>query len=42
MYIDIGKDMNKALNGRGGGKPNFQQGRVQAARTDIEAFFSVQ
>ena len=35
----LGKDMNKALNGRGGGKPNFQQGRVQAAETDIGAFF---
>ena len=33
------KDMNKALNGRGGGKPNFQQGRVQAAKADIEGFF---
>ena len=33
------KDMVKALNGRGGGKPNFQQGRVQAARTEIQAFF---
>jgi len=35
----LGKDMTKALNGRGGGKPNFQQGRVQAAKADIEAFF---
>ena len=35
----LGKDMTKALNGRGGGKPNFQQGRVQAAKTEIEAFF---
>ena len=35
----LGKDMTKALNGRGGGKPNFQQGRVQAARADIETFF---
>ena len=33
------KDMTKALNGRGGGKPNFQQGRVNASRTAIEAFF---
>ena len=33
------KDMNKALGGRGGGKPNFQQGRVQAAKADIEGFF---
>ena len=36
----IGKDMTKALNGRGGGKPNCQQGRVQAAKAQIEAFFS--
>ena len=35
----LGKDMTKALNGRGGGKPNFQQGRVQASREQIEAFF---
>ena len=36
----LGRDMNKALNGRGGGKPNFQQGRVQAMKTEIAAFFS--
>lgn len=35
----LGKDMTKALNGRGGGKPNFQQGRVQASREAIEGFF---
>ena len=35
----FGKDMSKALNGRGGGKPDCQQGRVQAARAEIEAFF---
>ena len=35
----LGKDMTKALNGRVGGKPIFQQGRVQAGRADIEAFF---
>ena len=35
----LGKEMTKALNGRGGGKPAFQQGRVQAARARIEAFF---
>ena len=33
------KDMNAALNGRGGGKPNFVQGSVQADREAIEAFF---
>ncbi len=34
------RDMTKALNGRGGGKPGFQQGRVQAARAEIEGFFN--
>ena len=36
----LGRNMTKTLNGRGGGKPNFQQGRVQAARAEIEAFFA--
>ena len=36
----LGKEMAKALNGRGGGKPVFQQGRVQAAKAEIEAFFA--
>ena len=36
----LGKAMNQVLNGRGGGKPNFHQGRVQATRTEIEAFFA--
>jgi len=35
----FGKDMTAALNGRGGGKPNFQQGRVQAPAADIRVFF---
>lgn len=35
----LGKEMAKALNGRGGGKPNFQQGRVSAGRAEIEEFF---
>ena len=35
---ELGKEMTKALNGRGGGKPAFQQGRVNAAREAIEAF----
>jgi len=35
----LGKEMTKALNGRGGGKPICQQGRVQASREEIEAFF---
>ena len=36
---ELGKAMTKALNGRGGGKPNFQQGRVMATKEEIEAFF---
>ena len=36
----LGKEMTKALGGRGGGKPAFQQGRVQAKKTEIEAFFA--
>ena len=35
----FGKAMTAALKGRGGGKPNFQQGRVQATREEIHAFF---
>ena len=34
------KELNRALNGRGGGKPFFVQGSVQATRAAIEAFFS--
>ena len=34
------KEMNQALNGRGGGKPDFVQGRVQAARKDIQQWLS--
>ena len=30
----------RELNGRGGGKPNFVQGSVAAARGAIEAFFA--
>ena len=36
----LGKEMTKALNGRGGGKSSFQQGRVQAKKAQIEAFFN--
>lgn len=36
----LGKDMTKALNGRGGGKPICQQGRVQATKEEIEGFFA--
>ena len=35
----FGKAMTGSLNGRGGGKPIFQQGRVQADRAQIMAFF---
>ena len=35
----LGRNMNQVLNGRGGGKPAFQQGRVRASRAQIEAFF---
>ena len=35
----FGKAMTAALNGRGGGKPIFQQGRVNAPRAEIETFF---
>lgn len=35
----FGKTMTGALNGRGGGKSNFQQGRIQAVRSGVEAFF---
>ena len=33
------RDMNAALNGRGGGKPNFAQGRVGATRAEIQEYF---
>ena len=33
------KDMNKTLNGRGGGRNGFAQGTVQTHRAAIEAFF---
>ena len=33
------KEMNAALNGRGGGKPFFVQGSVQAAEDEIRNFF---
>ncbi len=36
----LGRDMTQALQGRGGGKPICQQGRVNAKRPEIEAFFA--
>ena len=33
------KELNGALNGRGGGKPNFAQGSVAASESEIKAFF---
>ena len=35
------KDMNAALNGRGGGKPGFVQGSVRAVRGEIESYFGL-
>ena len=37
----FGKEMNAALNGRGGGKPNFLQGSVKETREKIEKFFAI-
>ncbi len=34
--------LNQALSGRGGGKPDFVQGSVQATREQIQAFFASQ
>ena len=36
---ELGKAVNTALNGRGGGKPGAFQGSVKATRAQIEAFF---
>ena len=35
----FGKAMTQALSGRGGGKPNFQQGQVKATEAEIRGFF---
>ena len=35
----LGREMTAALNGRGGGKPICQQGRVNAAEAEIRKFF---
>jgi len=37
---ELGKALNAALCGRGGGKPNAQQGSVKATKFQIEAFFT--
>jgi alanyl-tRNA synthetase len=34
------KEMNVALNGRGGGKPFFVQGSVKASKQEIEKYFA--
>lgn len=34
------REMNQALSGRGGGKPDFVQGSVQAVRPAVESFFA--
>ncbi len=34
------KELNAALGGRGGGKPDFAQGAAQAGKKEIEAFFA--
>ena len=36
---ELGKAVNAALNGRGGGKPGAFQGSIKATRTAIEEFF---
>lgn len=36
----LGKDLNQTLRGRGGGKPDFQQGSVAADRQAILDFFA--
>ena len=37
---ELGKAMNQALGGRGGGKPDFIQGAVTAGREEILRFFA--
>jgi len=35
------REMNSALNGRGGGKPQMVQGSIQANKEEIERFFGI-
>ncbi len=35
----LNKDLTATLSGRGGGKPNFQQGKLSGGKEAIEAFF---
>lgn len=37
---ELTKQLNQALNGRGGGKTDFVQGSVQASQAEIRAFFN--
>ena len=37
----IAKEMNTALNGRGGGKPEMVQGSAACKKEDIEAYFGI-
>lgn len=37
--LDFVKEMNQSLQGRGGGKPFFVQGQVQADQADILRWF---
>ena len=37
---ELTKQLNQALHGRGGGKPDFVQGSVQASQAEIRAFFN--
>ncbi len=37
---ELARALNQALRGRGGGKPDFVQGSVQAKKAEIQAFFA--
>ena len=37
---ELGKDMAAQLSGRGGGKPQFQQGRLSSTKDQIENYFA--